>query len=776
PLPRLAPEGSPSDALPGLEGWPPGEEPWADLSLVAENPALAPGTMLFLRIAVRDGLGRPCAAGLTVTARSEGAAAPFLQRGDLATGEDGFLDVEIPMPAEEDFGRVDVVAAAPDHLVAESSLRIWVRAPVELHPLLPGFLRAGDQVRVAALARSRAPGPVSALFRVRSAGAGALSDPVPVTLEPGVTRIVEAPAEATVVGEAVFQLALAAPGPDAGLAHQEVRVPVLRPGPLLRGAALGAVEGAVGIPVQRPGGFLAGSGRLEVEFTADPRIALEEPLRDLLTDSTGSAEVLAGRIRVLAALYRDPGVFPRGGVEDPAEARARLAEDLSRLLSGQREDGGFGPWPDARGSEPVASARVAEALRAARDVLDGGEAPGVGREALDMALDGVLRFLAAAVDGEQGGATERGDPAARALVLRSLALSGVPAPRAADGLYAELRDPDGPGSPQARAWLLEALHAADPEDVRVEELVAALRGAAVEGSGGAVIPDPGQVIPGRPVDLAGAAVVHALLSTRPGDTMIPRLAAGLLSGTVGGRWSGSEAGAWALQALALYYRGLERPRQELEARAWVADRMILGERFRRLEDRGRISLPLEELPGTGPMTVRVGVRGTSRIFWRVALEGVEAAVFRLGEDRGIRVERELTRVMGGPAPLRTDAGQWTLPLGAFVRERLRIVVSGPRRRVWVDAPLPAGLVPAEEAGAVMAPGTWDHVDAGPEGTRLARETLPPGVYEHSRLLRAVSPGDFVYPAARAWCLSEPGVSGRGPSERLVVTAPVPRVD
>ncbi len=763
-LPVLSRDGAPSAPIPVLEAALDDIVPaFPDLYASLAEAAVPPGGSVALSVVVRPGIGAPRPSGLTVTVVSEETHAVLYQRGSLLTDAEGRLSVTIPVPTQEGFYRLYVTAAQDDLGVAVTDLRAWVRQPLTIRADLPTRTRAGDRFSAGAVVRSQALEPREVLVRIRAADAEVQSDPVPVTLAPGEERRVRVDAATPVPGEAVFQVAAATLGPSTSLVHQTVSVPVHLCEPIARAVTYGVVDNALRIPFFPPAGHSPHAGGLEVSLTPDPRVILTDALLGLLAtdDGTDGADLIASRLLALHALGAGSPSVPFTALPPRLRAVAAVPALTQSLLAQQRSDGGFAPVAGMLQSDLSTSAWCAAALVRAGEA--GASIPAPAKDRLVTYLTGQL----------EGRAISHG---ARAMALRALAMLGVDASASLDSLYlaasGRSKIAGRPVPVYAKAWLMEALHSLDPSDVRIEELHRALRGLAVERGDGVTFPeDPASFGPGslHTADRTDAVVLHALMTARPSDTLIPRIASALILSMNDGRWSTPRADVWALQALTRYYEGLSKARVSYEARAWLGDEMFLGRRFRKAGDLARARLPMAKLIGGVGALIRIGKRGDGRLFYRVALATARDWAPSVGEDRGLLVEREWSLVEMGRAADRVGPFRIRVTEGDLVRLRVRVITDTIRRRTRVDVPIPAGLHPVtdEDSGPAARP-SWDAMEYLGHTVRLFKDVQEPGVYEYSITLRAETPGTWVLPPVRARALHNPGVTGKSASEEIVI--------
>lgn len=764
PLPLLDRVGSPAAPIPGLEAaWSEQVPTFPNVVASLARAATSPGGSLELAVRAHPGGGAAPSTGLTVTGVSDATGEIFFQRDLRIPERSGRRTLSIPAPAEEGHYRIYVVATQDDLGLSVTGLHAWVRIPLTIRAELPTRTRAGDRFSASAVVRNLAFETREVMVRFRAAGAEVQSDPIPVSLGPGEERRVRVDAATPVAGEAVFQVAAATRGPEEALVHQTFTMPVHLCAPVTRFATYGVVDNAQRVPFVLPDGASPQAGGLEVSVTPDPRVILTDALIGLLDsdDGTPSADLLASRILALHAFRDGSRRVPIAALPPASRSVASVPELTRGLIDLQLPDGGFAPQASMRRSDLSTSAWCATALARAKEA--GAAVPQT-----------TLRRLGDYLTGQLGGPEVTHGQ--HAMVVRALAMLGVDASRSLDTLYlAASGRVDTGGRPvplYAKAWLMEALHALDPSDVRIEELHRGLREAALERGDGVTFPeDPDAFVPAslHTPDRTDAVVLHALLTTRPSETLIPRISSGLISSARDGRWSTPRADVWALQALTRYYKDLGRDRTSYEARAWLGDRMFLGKRFRRSSDHARGRIPMSELQGLPGSLLRIGKRGEGRLFYRLALTTARDWALGPAEDRGLQVTRAWSLIQHGRAADRIGPFRVRVEEGDQLRLRVRVLTAAVRRRAIVDVPIPAGLLPVVGEGVDAArASSWDAVEYLGHGLRLFQDIMEPGVYEYVITLRAATPGTWVLPPVRARALYDPGVSGMSAAEEIVI--------
>jgi alpha-2-macroglobulin len=183
--------------------------------------------------------------------------------------------------------------------------------------------------------------------------------------------------------------------------------------------------------------------------------------------------------------------------------------------------------------------------------------------------------------------------------------------------------------------------------------------------------------------------------------------------------------------------------------------------------------------------VAVAPGATARVVWPVLAENAPRAALSVslrptnGPPQSARIERPISPLVatapisGGLDLLREYLDPRTgnpldprgLRAGQLVRVRLTVVSAEGQRGLAIEEPLPGGatLVDADVAAFAQVARDIGHLT-------LTSDELAPGIYQYSYLLRAVAPGRFAAPAARARTAAGE-VVGVGNAGRFAVSVP-----
>jgi len=211
---------------------------------------------------------------------------------------------------------------------------------------------------------------------------------------------------------------------------------------------------------------------------------------------------------------------------------------------------------------------------------------------------------------------------------------------------------------------------------------------------------------------------------------------------------------------------------------------------------------MRELAAAGAAPLILSKQGAGILYYGARLTYVPATPPTSALDRGLVVQRWLS-------PYGSAGQARSFGAGTLVTLTVRVATPQERRFVAVDVPVPAGFEPVDaslatsSAAATLAPplpgaeaaelgegfgedwigGTpgglpeWAYGDYSPFGRRELRDDrvlafadrLPPGVWEVRFVLRATTPGAFLFPPAQAAEMYRPETFGRDGAVEVTVT-------
>ena len=696
-------------------------------------------------------------------------------QAEVLTDASGKATLEIAMPENLTTFRVMAVAVDPAQAdrFGKGDTTVRVRKPLMLRPSLPRFANYGDRFEASVMVDNQTGADQAVLVGTRGLNVSLPSEAqTMVQIPSGESREVRFDMETVEVGTMRLQFAALSNG---GRDATELSLPVHYPATAEAFADYGVIEGATQRTIVPPTDALPAFGGLELSMSSTAMSGLEDAVDYLVTYPYECAEQTASRVLPIFALSKILDDFPVASLRDRLR-RDRLArEGLERLLDKQHHDGGFGYWHGRESWPYITNWVVLALLEAERTGFP------IDEPALRRGLAYIEDFVA------HGHRTRWGtyyDWTSRAMGL--WILSGQKRGAALfDRVWAHRKDVPL----YARALLMAAAHRYGRSSAR-DQVLDELRDAAIESpralhfaEGKSEADRDGlRVLMHSSVQTDAIALI-ALLEVAPGDPMLPKVMAGILSGRDpehGGRWGTTHANAWALLAADRYYRAVEADEPDYTARVWLDEQLAAEHQF---EGRSMASveqhLAMARLQGKPERSLVLGKEGAGKLYYRMGLRYAPKDLVLPAEDQGFEVHRSYEALPDGAAQADPSAvqqlpdGSWQVKAGTNVEVTLTIVARDRANYVVVDDALPAGFegqnprfltsvaALGEGSRTVSADGWWwpwwsfDHTDLRDDRMLLFADRMPAVVYTNSPTARATTLGTFVLPPVKAEAMYEP---------------------
>jgi uncharacterized protein YfaS (alpha-2-macroglobulin family) len=269
-----------------------------------------------------------------------------------------------------------------------------------------------------------------------------------------------------------------------------------------------------------------------------------------------------------------------------------------------------------------------------------------------------------------------------------------------------------------------------------------------------------------------AMALRVLMQGRPEHPVVPKLVRGLLEARKGGRWRNTQENAYALLAVLEYARRFEAARPDFTAHAWLGNRPLLDARLTTDAPAKSVAVPMAQLlPLPQPVSVVLQRQGEGRLYYRLGSEWLEPGDAQPPRDQGLSIERKVR--------LRRGEASDSIPVGEAVAFDLTLKNRAPLSYVAIEVPVPAGLEPVLDnlgkghgASRLASVGgqLTSHEERHPDRALLFIDRLSPGEHRHTVQLRAITPGEFALPPARAEAMYMPEIYGRTSGARLTVTS------
>jgi alpha-2-macroglobulin len=703
----------------------------------------------------------------------------------VLTDAAGNAEVTVKMPDNMTTFRIMAVALSRGRAdrFGKGEAQVKVRKVMLMRPSLPRFLTVGDRFEAAVMVHNQTDkkGTVDVLVRGRNATPGEINRRR-VEIAAHGAKEVRFPMTVKHAGPARIQFA-AVLG-DKHTDAVEKQVPVLLPVTTEAFATYGATDTSVSQPVVPPRNALAGYGGLEISMSSTALNGLEDSVRYLVSYPHECTEQTASRVLPIFSLSKILSDFNIAELKD-VKARGRLANaGVRKLIAHQRYDGGWGNWKGSRISWPYISAYATYTLLRAKES---------GEKVTPYNLKRAQRFLKQRLDhplarfGEQYNWVAQ---AASVWVLSELKQHETAHLSRLYGLRKRL-------PLFARAWLMTALFRAEGRSARVNELLREIDNAAIQ------TPSAARFSEGKTESLrllmhsndrTDAIVLQALLEVAPKHQLLVKVARGLLQARVHGRWSTTQSNAFALVALARYYKQVEKVEPDHVSQIWygegyMGEGKFSGRQMKVVQQK----IPLAALRKLGDQELQLAKRGKGKLYYRIGLRYAPTDLTLPPEEQGFSVSRLYEAIRDAKGKLektvkRRGDGSWEVKAGATVRVRIVLVVPSQRYFVAIADPLPAGLeainlkmktsarnrLSGQLDNKVYDSWSWysllafDHREMRDDRVVLFADRLPAGVYEYTYLARATTYGSFIVAPTKAEEMYHPETFGRAGTTRLVV--------
>ncbi|MBP7275787.1 MAG: hypothetical protein KBA51_06265 [Kiritimatiellae bacterium] len=666
-----------------------------------------------------------------------------LWKSGLVTDENGTVSVSFDLP--EFTGQLRVSAVAFDaRRGGGAQTRVTVKRPLVVQPSLPRFLAPEDEcdALVSIFNETGADAEISLSIATEGpARMDAHEAILPLTAGASTQWVGHVRADrAAGLSRLTFRA-------SAGSERYEetIELPV-RPahGPsILRYA--GEVSSENTFALAPPEDALPGTAYVEVRAGAGPSVRFGNGLSHLLRYPYGCLEQTASGLLPLIRLA--PLMAATGpassAIGDPAEL---IRSGVLRIVSMQQPDGSFSLWPQSSGCVDWASIYAAHVLAETRRA---------GYEVPASSMEAAMRYLRARLDaappvdaGSGSPSPEwRNDAELRAHACHVLALAGSPA----EGWTARLAEQAPLLGYAARLHTALALkHSGHPR-----EAAALLRAA------GLPAPRPRSldgIFSSATRDLALALI--AWLETEPGAPETRELERMLIEQSPRGDWGTTQENAWALFALGLRAAQSTEPPPPFSA-----------EFFEPSSPQARPVTPEESLhwraPAGAPWTapIRLKNAGPGPLPYSATVEYISTqppAADPSAASPRLAIRRSALNEAGADLPR-----DHVFQQGERVVIRLTV---DPREhaldQMVITDLLPAGLEPENPNIAASKELSWIPENAG-AGHRVEMRDDRILVFSNTfrepldiyYTARAVTPGRFVWPGARAEAMYDPDVSG-----------------
>ncbi|MCK5798362.1 MAG: hypothetical protein KAI47_14320, partial [Deltaproteobacteria bacterium] len=656
-----------------------------------------------------------------------------------------------------------------------------VRKPLMVKAVLPRFVHPGDALRVSAQIHN---GTTHALtvdlqaaflgLALRSSGKAATTQAKTKTKTKTGTHkrhITIAPGHARQVAFAVHvtdpkrvRVRFSARAGDAKDAVERT-IPVLDPGNRRRHVISGVIGGKGDLSVDLPADRIAGSERLSILAASSSLSELKGAVDYLMTYPNGCIEQTTSSAYPLVVLE---DLLPEIGVRvDEAKLKTYRDAGIKRLLAFQTTSGGLAYWPGSDKPHAFGTAFGLTAILAAKD--RGYDIPQKFLESAATYLVGVLSHGPISEKMPHEGLA---DADTRVFIVMTLGRLGHPRPGDVEALWRQRAKLGAFGL----AFLAIAAQEGPPEGrALVTPILAELQRRGIEKTKEAYYGGKrrGGWSLGSPLR-AHATALLAFAKTGPKKNFGAKLLIGLLARRRGGLWGNTQENVFGIMGIASF---VGKPTAKAPSFALqVNGKAVVATRFARL-GKGTRQLTLT----SADSELRRG-RGVQRQTIAISNQHATPLHVSLRADYAVPLTgKYLNATSHGFSVVRryeTPKGRRLNPqairLGAIVRVRLRVKADKKQNYVAITDRLPAGLEPINATLATSARvaggkpsraqlrghGLLSFSELRDQGAAFFIDALPAGVIEVTYLARAMTPGNYLRPAAHVEAMYDPHAEGR----------------
>ncbi len=706
----------------------------------------------------------------------------------INTDANGKATATVTLPDNLTTWRMDVRAITVDTKVGQATNDIVSTRPLLVSPQTPRFFVVGDRVSVGTVVRNTTDSQIGARIEIQATG---------LDLVDGSPRAVNIPAEgqAFVTWDAIaldtsrVDLVFTANGggfsdasrptlgtlENQGIPVYKYEVPetVGTSGELLNGGV--AVE-SLALPVYADSDYVPTQGEVTVELSPSLAAAMTTGLDYLRHYEYECTEQVVSKFLPNVLTTQ---ALKKTGTSDPAleqQLETQVNVALQKIYARQRPNGGWAWWDNPRSETTT--------LVAAYVVLSLIEAQEAGYEVREDVISQGLSYLRNK-HSRADGLTARPKFNRQAFVLYVLTKGGQPNPNMVETLFETREDIDL----YALGYLARAIHLTDPDDPRLDTLIADFTShATVSATGTHWEEETGYDYYNWNTDTRTTAIVMGTLAhIDPENRLAANSVRWLMNHRESGRWSGTQETAWTIMALTdwMVETGELNPDYLFEV---ALNGELVGEGNvtpQDVRETTEIVRDVSELDRNELNRLAIGRSdGEGNLYYTTYMKMFLPVDQVQPRDDGIVISRSYYHPDNPTEPI-TEA-----VVGDTVMVRLSIVAPSALHYVGIADWLPAGLEPIdttletsvqndpinqEQGGSrtdrtpryynyyTRGYGWWyfQHVQRRDEKIELSSRYLPKGTYEYVYLARAATPGEFNVIPPQAEQFYHPEVSGRG---------------
>ena len=288
-------------------------------------------------------------------------------------------------------------------------------------------------------------------------------------------------------------------------------------------------------------------------------------------------------------------------------------------------------------------------------------------------------------------------------------------------------------------------------------------------------------------------LLEAFLTVDEKNSLVPKLAKGLLADKKKGKWGNTQENSLILVALDKYFAVYEKDTPEFVSHTWLGE-MYAGEQKwnGRSTETKTVKVPMKNIvEGEGEKPLVIHKQGKGRLYYRLGLDYALTGIKLKDASYGFFVSRTFEGVDDTKHVTKDSEGLWHFKIGEKVQVRIEMVTTLRRYHIALVDKLPAGLeiinpvlngagvggeVESKKSGGYNPyswrsyhPTKWfEHQNLRDERAEAFQSLLWEGKYEYCYIARATTKGTFVVPPAKVEEMYSPEVFGRSSSDFVII--------
>lgn len=689
---------------------------------------------------------------------------------DIRTDEYGNAEISFFLPDNLTTFRIMAVAQTGDSCFGRSESLFKVAKPLLLQAALPRFARIHDEFQAGVVVHNYSEEKGNVTLECQTKGITLLGNKTmfQFSLPAGKSKEILFPFKAENEGKADFMFRAKMGQEEDGL---EVSLPIVRPRPQESTALFSSTDKTTKESIKIPEhslleesiiNFHAAASALyglkgSVDYLTNyPYLCLEQRLSSILPYTVGHNVIVDFNLSEM----------------DKKEIKEFIQNTIKDIYSYQKENGGFGLWPDSQHDSPFNTCYAVFTLLKAQQI--GYE---IDNSSLANAENYLRNILKGRIRRQNYPYSSRSWNTIQCYALYVLALSGRPESEYNDKLFAAKEDLSlfaktlllkalylGRGTLQAQNILLDDLQ----NKIKVDSVSAHFEDD--EGREGTWIYSSNI----RTTSL----ILQTMLEIGADTAFIPEIARWIVEKRRAGRWTNTQDNFYVFHALNDFYVKYEKVQPDFKLLIELEGNKILEDTFkhnRQQVSQNKLALTPFESGKTVPLNIKLTGEGT--LYYEIRMTYIPLQKLE-PRDEGFTIYKEITDMNGKPLE--------EIKAGTLAVVTLQIIVPQESLFVVVNDPLPAGLEPVNpdfrtesEEEQLQSALSFDnnhrwwwqgfnHIEMHDDRVLLFADSLSPGIHTHRYLVRALTYGTFNAPGSKIEKMYAPEVFGRSGESTIKV--------